>query len=83
MLGDVTMDQIKPLLDPCVGHEVVTAVGPVDVIKPLFDKAGVTVEVFDWKQAKLDYAAKHNLKDVLKAEEKRKKEEAKKAEPKK
>ena len=61
-----------------VGHEVVTVVGPVDAIKPLFDKQGITYEVFDWKQAKLDYATKFGLKDVLKADEKKKKEEAKK-----
>lgn len=82
-LANVDMKQIQPLLDRCVGHEVVTAVGPVDVIKPLFEKANIPVEVFDWKQAKLDYAAKHDLKDVLKAEEKRKKEEAKKGTEKK
>ncbi len=77
-LANVDMKQIQPLLDTCVGHEVVTAIGPVEVIKPYFEKAGLTVEVFDWKQAKLDYATKHNLKDVLKADEKKKKEEAKK-----
>ncbi len=78
-LGEVSNAQITPLLERCVGHEVVTAVGPVENIKPLFEKANIPVEVFDWKQAKLDYATKHNLKDVLKAEEKRKKDEAKKA----
>lgn len=77
-LANVTIDQIKPLLDRCVGHEVVTVVGPVDAIKPLFDKQGITYEVFDWKQAKLDYATKFGLKDVLKADEKKKKEDAKK-----
>ncbi len=77
-LANVTIDQIKPLMDRCVGHEIVSVVGPVDTIKPLFEKSGLPFEVFDWKQAKLDYAAEHKLKDVLKAEEKRKKEEAKK-----
>ncbi|MDP2315133.1 MAG: insulinase family protein [Pseudomonadota bacterium] len=77
-LANVTIEDIKPLMDRCVGHEVVSAVGPIEVIKPLFEKSGLPFEVFDWKQAKLDYAAKNNLKDVLKAEEKRKKEEAKK-----
>ncbi len=75
-VSQVTMDTIKPLLDRCVGHEVVTAIGPVAVIKPMFDKAGIPVEVFDWEKARLDYAAKHNLKSVLKADEKKKKEEA-------
>ncbi|MES2638765.1 MAG: insulinase family protein [Myxococcota bacterium] len=77
-LANVTIDQIKPLMERCVGHEIVSVVGPVDNIKPLFDKAGLKYEVFDWKQAKLDYATKHGLKDVLKADEKKKKEEAKK-----
>ena len=61
-----------------MGHEVVTAIGPVANIKPLFDKINMPVEVFDWKQAKPDYATKYNLKDVLKAEEKNKADEAKK-----
>ncbi|MDP2307266.1 MAG: insulinase family protein [Pseudomonadota bacterium] len=82
-LANVTIEQITPLMDRCVGHEIVSVVGPVDTIKPLFDKAGMKYEVFDWKQAKLDYATKHGLKDVLKADEKKKKEEAKKKDEKK
>jgi zinc protease len=77
-LASVTVADTVPLMDRCVGHEVVTAVGPVANIKPLFDKAGIPVEVFDWKQAKLDYAKKYDLKDVLKAAEKEEKDKAKK-----
>ena len=77
VLSSVSQSQFPALLERCVGHEVVTVVGPVDVTKPQFDKAGIPVEVFDWKQAKLDYATKYNLKDVLKAEEKKKKDEEK------
>lgn len=79
-LGEVTIPQMVKFMDRCVGHEVVTLVGPVNVIKPLFDKEGVAVEVFDWKQARLDYATKYEIKGILKAEEKKKKEEAKKKE---
>jgi zinc protease len=77
-LANVTNAQLVPLLETCVGHEVVTLVGPAAVISGHLEKAGVKYEVFDWKKAKLDYAAKHDLKDVLKAEEKRIKDEAKK-----
>ncbi len=75
----VTPSQMKAQLPRCVGHEVVTATGPATAIKPLFDKEGIAVTVLDAHQAKLDYAAKFELKDILKAEEKRKADEAKKA----
>ncbi|MFZ5478802.1 MAG: M16 family metallopeptidase [Myxococcota bacterium] len=78
-LGNVTIAQMQPMLEKCVGHEVVTAVGPVDVIQPLMDAAGMKYEVFDWKKERLAYATTHDLKSILKAEEKKQKEkEAKK-----
>lgn len=76
-LGEVTIPQMQKLMDRCVGHEVVTLVGPAAVIKPAFDQAGVKAEVFDWKAERLAYAEKHGLKSVLKAEEKKQKEKEK------
>ncbi|MEN9786464.1 MAG: hypothetical protein RLZZ299_1728 [Pseudomonadota bacterium] len=78
LLGAVTVPQMTALLDRCVGHEVVTLVGPKDVVSAKLTAANVPHEVFDWDKARLEYAAKHALKDVLKAEEKRKADEAKK-----
>jgi len=52
-------------------------------VSAALDKASVKYEVVDWKQKRLDYAAKHDLKDILKAEEKRQKDEAKKSADKK
>ncbi len=75
----VTPAQMKAQLPRCVGHEVVTATGPASAIKPLFDKEGIAVTVIDAHQEKLDYATKFQLKDILKAEEKKKADEAKKA----
>lgn len=76
-LGEVTVPQMQKLMDRCVGHEVVTLVGPASVIKPAFDAAGVKAEVFDWKAERLAYAQKHGLKDVIKAEEKKAKKKEK------
>lgn len=75
----VTPAQMKAQLPRCVGHEVVTATGPAAAIKPLFDKEGIAVTVIDAHQQKLDYATKYGLKDILKAEEKKKADDAKKA----
>lgn len=75
----VTPAQMKAQLPRCVGHEVVTATGPATAIKPLFDKEGIAVTVLDAHQEKLNYAAKYELKEILKAEEKKKAEDAKKA----
>lgn len=76
----VTPAQMKAQLPRCVGHEVVTATGPAAAIKPLFDKEGIAVTVLDAHQERLNYATKYELKEILKAEEKKKAEDAKKAE---
>lgn len=73
------VNAMKSMLGRCVGHEVVTATGPATAIKPLFEKEGVPATVLDAHQEKLAYATKFNLKDILKAEEKKKADEAKKA----
>ncbi len=74
-LGMVNIPTMKSLMEPCVGHEVITVVGPVEVIKPLFDEANIPVEIFDWDKARLDYAAANKIKLA-----KPKKEDEKKAE---
>jgi zinc protease len=63
-LANVSNATIAPLLKPCIGNEVITVTGPKDVLAPLFDKAGITYEVFDWEQAKKDYATKFGLKSA-------------------
>ena len=76
---ETNVTSMKAQLGRCVGHEVVTATGPAAAIKPLFEKEGIAVTVLDAHQQKLAYATKFNLKDILKAEEKKKADEAKKA----
>jgi zinc protease len=78
LLGTVTIDKMTPLLERCVGHEVVTLVGPKDVITAKLDAEKIPYEVFDWEKARVEYGYKHEIKSIIKAEEKRKKEEAKK-----
>ena len=51
-----------PLLERCVGHEVVTAVGPVAVIKPQFEKLGIAAEVVDVDAYRKDYRERMGLK---------------------
>ncbi len=78
VLGNVSIEKMTPLLDRCVGHEVVTLVGPKDVITAKLTAEGIPHEVVDWEKARVDYATKHQIKSILKAEEKKKAEEAKK-----
>ena len=66
--------QVPRLLERCVGHEVVTVVGPVDVYKPLLDAAGIKYEVFDWEKARKDYRAEMGLKPEKDEDEKKKDE---------
>ncbi|GDX78359.1 peptidase M16 [Deltaproteobacteria bacterium] len=75
-IGNVQQKDFPPLLDRCVGHEVITAVGPLSVIKPQFDKLGMTVEVVDVDAYRKEYRAKMGLKEEK--EDKKKKDEAKK-----
>ncbi len=61
-IGRVSQKDFPPLLERCVGHEVVTAVGPVAVIKPQFDKLGIATEVVDVDAFRKDYRARMGLK---------------------
>jgi predicted Zn-dependent peptidase len=72
-LAQATIPQMQALVEPCVGHEVVTVVGPVEVIEPLFKEAGLAYEIYDWEKLRLDYAAKFKIKIKPPKEEKEKK----------
>lgn len=61
-LAAIHAEDLPPLLDRCVGHEVVVATGPLTVVRPQLDAAGVPYEVFDWKAATADYRAANGLK---------------------
>ncbi|MSQ00861.1 MAG: insulinase family protein [Myxococcales bacterium] len=72
-IGNVSQKDFPPLLERCVGHEIVTAVGPLAIIKPQFDKLGIPVEVVDLDAYRKDYRVRMGLKP-----EKEKKAEKKK-----
>jgi zinc protease len=61
-IGRVQQKDFPPLLERCVGHEVVTAVGPVAVIKPQFEKLGIAAEVVDVDAYRKDYRERMGLK---------------------
>lgn len=52
-LAAVQVEDLTQQMERCTGHEVVTLLGPKEVITPQLDKAGLTYEVFDW-QAEAD-----------------------------
>lgn len=62
MLSEVKQSDFAPLLKPCIGHEIVTVVGPKEVLTPIFEKAGLPWELYDIKKAKTDYYVKYGLK---------------------
>lgn len=72
-IGNVSQKDFPPLMERCVGHEIVTAVGPLAIIKPQFDKLGIPVEVVDLDAYRKDYRVRMGLKP-----EKEKKEDKKK-----
>lgn len=62
LLASVHESDWPALLKPCIGHEVVTVVGPVEVLKTMFEKTDLPWAVYDMKQAKLDYYTAMGLK---------------------
>jgi len=62
-IGNVQQKDFPALLDRCVGHEVITAVGPIAVIKPQFDKLNIQVEVVDVDAFRKQYRADMGLKE--------------------
>lgn len=62
-IAKVQQKDFPPLLERCVGHEVITAVGPLAIIKPQFEKLGLEVEVFDVDTYRKEYRAKMGLKE--------------------
>ena len=62
-LANVTIPQMSALMPRCVGHEVITLIGPRSVVEPQLQKAGLPFEVFDWKQAAKDYRASMGVKE--------------------
>lgn len=48
-LAAVSSADFAPLLERCVGHEIITLVGPKDELVSEVQEAGYTAEVVDWK----------------------------------
>jgi hypothetical protein len=62
-IGNVSAAQLSSLMNRCVGHEIVTMVGPQSIVEPQLKSSGLPFEVFDWKQAAKDYRAVHKIKE--------------------
>lgn len=73
-IAKVSQKDFPALLERCVGHEVITAVGPLAIIKPQFEKLGMAVEVFDVDTYRKTYRETMGLK----AEKEEKKKDEKK-----
>jgi zinc protease len=48
-LAAVDLEALQGEMDRCVGHEIVTLLGPSDVIGPHLENAGIEYEVFDYE----------------------------------
>lgn len=70
-LANVTIPQMSSLMPRCVGHEIVTLIGPRSIVEPQLQASGLPFEVFDWKQAAKDYRASMGLKEPKEAKPKK------------
>ena len=61
-LANVDAAKMAALVQPCVGKETITMLGPKEVVTPLLDQASLSYELFDWKAARKAYADKYKLK---------------------
>ncbi len=76
-MAAVTLADVQGQLDRCIGHEIVTLLGPVEVITPQLDELGLSYEVFDWDAERKALWEKHDPKGYAKAKKKADKAKAK------
>ena len=77
-LGAVDTSKWASMMAPCLGHEVVTAVGPKEIAEKELDKYGIKYEVVDWKALHEGLLTSKELKAWKKSEAKKKADEEKK-----
>jgi len=77
-LGEVDAAAFPKVLEPCVGHEVVTIVGPKEYATAQLDEYGIEYEVVDWEKLYEEQLTKKELKKYLKAKAKKEAAEAEK-----
>jgi zinc protease len=78
-LGAVTPADLQGQMERCNGHEIVTLTGPLEVIAPQLEEAGIAYEAFDWKAEKEAMFAQYDPKAYAKHKKKEAKEAAKAA----
>ncbi|MEL6342836.1 MAG: insulinase family protein [Myxococcota bacterium] len=78
-LGAVDKSAFGEVLAPCVGHEIVTIVGPKEYATAQLDELGMSYEVIDWQSMFEGELNKKELKKYRKAQAKKKAEEEKEA----
>lgn len=49
-LAAVSTKEISDVLEPCVGHEVITVTGPARLLRPGLETLKMPIEVVDWKK---------------------------------
>ena len=77
-LGQVSRDAFPKTLAPCIGHEIVTIVGPKEYATAQLDELGIPYEVVDWEALYESQLTKKELKKYRKAKAKEEEEAAKK-----
>ncbi|MCB9743018.1 MAG: insulinase family protein [Alphaproteobacteria bacterium] len=76
-LAAVTIADLSAQMERCNGREVITVVGPADVIAPQLDKLGVEYEVFDYEAEADRIWEERDPKGYAKAKKKETKKKAK------
>ncbi len=73
-LGAVQVTDLPPLIAGCLGHEVITLVGPAEQVQASLSEGGIEAEVYDWEAERDRLWAQHDPKG-WKSEQKRRAKE--------
>lgn len=65
-LANTTGDGFATMMKPCLGHEVITLVGPKDIIEAQLKEVSLPYEVVDWEQLHLATLTDKERKDYEK-----------------
>lgn len=77
-LASISPDIFPKLMEPCLGHEIITVVGPKDAAEAQLKEVGLAYEVVDWEKLHEGTLSEKERKELQKSKAKEEAEKAKK-----
>ncbi len=77
-LASVTPEVFPTMMEPCLGHEIITVVGPKELAEAQLKNVGLAYEVVDWEKLHEGTLSEKERKELQKSKAKEEAEKAKK-----